>query len=84
MDASDANIHPPPSYILNRGWLDKKSKHIPSYKEITTGPEASTSGTSSYTPSGSNAINLLEDDSEEEFEKAEEFETKYNFRFEEQ
>merc|ERR1711939_533424 len=72
------------NYILNRGWLDKKSKHIPSYKEITTAPEASTSGTSGYTPSGTNAINLLDDDSEEEFEKAEEFETNYNFRFEEE
>ena len=75
------------SYILNRGWIDKSSKRLPTYKEITS--------------SRKGKEKVLEDDSEEETfdarseqsedeidedefdEVAERFETSYNFRFEE-
>ena len=68
------------NYILNRGWLDKKSKHRPSYKEIVADTEEDAGPAPG--PSGANAQPLL-DDSEDEFERAEEFETQYNFRYEE-
>ncbi|KAF7798812.1 hypothetical protein EIP86_010038 [Pleurotus ostreatoroseus] len=75
------------NYILNRGWIDKSTKRLPTYKEITS--------------SRKGKERALEDDSEEEAidaqseapeneidedefdEVAERFETSYNFRFEE-
>lgn len=80
------------NYVLGRGWLDKDAKKIPKYAEIveTNGrkkPSAFASG-----PSGANSqvlgrtvIDETQDDDEDEkfVEQAEEFEAKYNFRFEE-
>ena len=73
-----------PSYILNRGWIDRSEKHVPTYDEVVgkvkdedeeVEEEASKAGESSH-PWG-----VLEED---EFdEQAEEFETAYNFRYEE-
>lgn len=70
-----------PSYILNRGWIEKKAdkSHVPTYEEIVghERPEGADSDADEDAPWGA----LSED---EEFEdRAEEFETQYNFRFEE-
>ncbi|GAA5832203.1 hypothetical protein JCM11251_004278 [Rhodosporidiobolus azoricus] len=72
-------------YILNRGWIDREASpsHIPSYEEIVgdSEPKKKSKKTKS---------NLLEDiaahdDEDEEFEeRADEYETKYNFRFEQE
>jgi len=76
------------AYVLGRGWIDKEAKKIPKYKELVE--SSSQSKQNKLNPSGSNATVLGKtaifdeyDDEDEEFvEKAEEFETKYNFRFE--
>lgn len=70
------------NYILNRGWLDKRAKHRPTYREIVKDTTEEETYEPAPGPSGSNATALVDEDSDE-FEKAEEFETKYNFRFEE-
>ena len=57
------------SYILNQGWVDKSKSRVPTYKEVT----------GSYSEDGMDDL-----DKENEFDEvAEEFETSYNFRFEE-
>ncbi|PLW51921.1 hypothetical protein PCANC_01954 [Puccinia coronata f. sp. avenae] len=76
------------AYVLGRGWIDKEAKKIPKYKELVE--SGSQLKTNKSNPSGSNATVLGKtticdehDEEDEEFvEKAEEFETKYNFRFE--
>ncbi|KAM0753786.1 Krr1-domain-containing protein [Meredithblackwellia eburnea MCA 4105] len=83
-------------YILNRGWLDRADKSIPSYKDITGDdePAAKKSKKSKKTASAATPEDIesggahdpsAHDEDDEEFEEqAEEFENKYNFRFEEE
>jgi len=67
------------SYILNRGWIDRSEKHVPTYEEVV-GPVEEDDEQDAGEPS--HPWGTLED--EDEFdEKAEEFETAYNFRYEE-
>jgi len=75
------------SYILNRGWIDRSARRIPTYKEVTVGatflndpdPPVTASGPDvGVDPNG----NIPEDDDEFD-EVAERFESSYNFRFEE-
>jgi len=54
------------SYILNRGWIDKSQKKSAAYQEIVREDDE---------------LDNLEK-SEDELDAAEEFESKYNFRFE--
>jgi protein KRI1 len=65
------------SYILNRGWVDKTKNRLPTYKEVIgDGGEVINEGNEGR------LYDALEE--EDKFDEvAEEFETSYNFRFEE-
>ncbi|KAI0740658.1 KRI1-like family C-terminal-domain-containing protein [Earliella scabrosa] len=78
------------NYILNRGWIDRSARRLPTYKEITgskgkhqdddsDGDDASSSG-SDGAGRGDEDIGLYEDEFDE---VADRFESSYNFRFEE-
>jgi protein KRI1 len=82
------------SYILNRGWVDKDSKKLPTYKDIV-GP-SKVKKKSKHTKDAETEASSASEDGEEvqeaddaEFDEDdfdeinEQFETSYNFRFEE-
>ncbi|GAA5887721.1 hypothetical protein JCM5296_004469 [Sporobolomyces johnsonii] len=79
-------------YILNRGWIDRENDktHIPSYDEIVG--ESSAASSSKKKKGKSKLLDdekplnpgEVDDEDDEYDEKAEEFEHKYNFRFEEE
>ncbi|KAH7925289.1 Krr1-domain-containing protein [Leucogyrophana mollusca] len=79
------------NYILNRGWIDRTSRRVPTYKEITKAKskskkkddEGSDSGEDVQMEEGDGDAGIVEEDEEEFEEIAERFETSYNFRFEE-
>ncbi|KZT22490.1 Krr1-domain-containing protein [Neolentinus lepideus HHB14362 ss-1] len=75
------------NYILNRGWIDRSAKRHPTYKEITGKKKdkdkgrAKTESDEDREEDSDASVGELED---EEFEEVnEQFETSYNFRFEE-
>jgi protein KRI1 len=51
------------SYVLNRGWVDKKGKQNPTYNEI---------------------VDVDKDMDEQYLDDVDRFESKYNFRYEEE
>lgn len=59
---------------MNRGWIDKSEGRVPTYNEVTNGDTDEKDG-----PEAENGL-YNEDDFDE---LAEQFETSYNFRFEE-
>ncbi|KAI8978185.1 KRI1-like family C-terminal-domain-containing protein [Trametes punicea] len=81
------------NYILNRGWIDKSARRLPTYKEITG------SGKGKRKSNAGSDIEVSSSESEEESEHehgpnasldedefdevADRFESSYNFRFEE-
>ncbi|KIR53381.1 protein KRI1 [Cryptococcus gattii Ru294] len=74
------------NYILNRGWIDRSEKHVPTYDEVV-GPsiedvEEVATRIKSTKPKSSHPWGELDEESDFE-DRAEEFETEYNFRFEE-
>ena len=86
------------SYILNRGWIDRSAKRLPTYTEVTSvrnhkknseGEGSEDEDGAAADPSGNSSEseidgpdNLIEDP--EEFDDvADVFESSYNFRFEE-
>lgn len=82
------------SYIINRGWIDRSAKRIPTYNEITSSKKAKNKkaeedgeSSASGSRSGSEAEEEGTDDEldkDEEFEDVNDvFESSYNFRFEE-
>ena len=88
----------PCSYILNRGWIDRSAKRLPTYTEVTSlqnrkkskakGPTnegdvvAGSSGSSSESEADGGTNNVIEDEGEFD-DVADVFESSYNFRFEE-
>ncbi|CDZ96656.1 KRR1-interacting protein involved in 40S ribosome biogenesis [Phaffia rhodozyma] len=72
-------------YILNRGWIDRSETHVPSYNEITAPkkvkkPKKPEEENSDLSADEKDPL----DENESDFEdKADDFETRYNFRFEE-
>ncbi|KAL1412555.1 Kinetochore protein Spc24 [Vanrija albida] len=73
-------------YILNRGWIDKTAEHVPTFDEIVgrARGEDEESEDESEGEDGKSKHPWGVLDEEEEFdEKADAFETEYNFRFEE-
>ncbi|KAH9006285.1 Krr1-domain-containing protein, partial [Lactarius hatsudake] len=75
------------NYILNRGWVDRSARRLPTYKEITTQASSSKDPGPSVAHTGAEVDvgndDLLEEDDDEFDEVAEHFESSYNFRFEE-
>ncbi|OCH91086.1 Krr1-domain-containing protein [Obba rivulosa] len=83
------------NYILNRGWIDKSARHLPTYKEITDSGGGKGKAKSGDAARDSDSENDDENDSqgssteggildENEFDEvADRFESSYNFRFEE-
>lgn len=86
---------PTPSYILNRGWIDRNARRLPTYKEITGKTKGdvragdddgntSSFGSDSDSEASGQENGVQEFVNEDEFDEvAERFETSYNFRFEE-
>ncbi|KAJ7647801.1 KRI1-like family C-terminal-domain-containing protein [Roridomyces roridus] len=80
------------NYILNRGWIDRSSKRVPTYGEVTS-QSKSKKGKSKAEPmededadseAGAGAVGDDETDEEEVFDDiVDRFESSYNFRFEE-
>jgi protein KRI1 len=66
--------------------MDQKSKHIPTYKEIVTEeePEFVPTGANAVVPSQTRVDETLDDEDDEFDERVDQFESKYNFRFEEE
>ena len=77
------------SYILNRGWIDRSAKRLPTYKEITSGKGKGKARAGSDVDEDDSADDAEEqadgnDLDEDEFDDVvDRFESSYNFRFEE-
>jgi protein KRI1 len=71
----------PCSYILNRGWIDRSADYVPSYNEITTKPKKAKKPAEDNSDLSADEGVAVDDEGFDD--KADEFETKYNFRFEE-
>ncbi|EMD34170.1 hypothetical protein CERSUDRAFT_117663 [Gelatoporia subvermispora B] len=83
------------NYILNRGWIDKEERRLPTYKEITSkkgkgkrkaGNAASSSGSESDGEGSASERSDAKEgnlDDDEFDDVADRFESSYNFRFEE-
>ncbi len=77
------------SYILNRGWIDKTSKRIPTYREVTSKDKGKAKATADKSDGedendGDQRPTIYSDVDEEEFEDTiDRFEISYNHRFEE-
>ncbi|KAH8103625.1 KRI1-like family C-terminal-domain-containing protein [Cristinia sonorae] len=78
-------------YILNRGWIDKASRRLPTYKEITAETSSKKISKGKEKPESDSEDGHGEEDTQDapidedvEFEDiVDRFESSYNFRFEE-
>lgn len=82
------------SYILNRGWIDKSERRVPTYKEVTSKSKSSKrekDRDKAASPASSDDEDeqdedaaAADDDEDATFEEAaEHFEEDYQFRFQE-
>ncbi|KAM6502876.1 KRI1-like family C-terminal domain containing protein [Amanita muscaria] len=76
------------NYILNRGWVDNSSRHIPTYKEVTSSKKTKTKSKPAAPDSSDHEAGEASDgtgaESDTSFESlVDHFEASYNFRFEE-
>ncbi|KAJ7198553.1 KRI1-like family C-terminal-domain-containing protein [Mycena pura] len=74
------------NYILNRGWIDRSSKRLPTYDEVTQSKSKTgkAKAQESENVAGSEPGEEAADDEEEIFDDiVDRFESSYNFRFEE-
>ena len=80
------------SYILNRGWIDRSARRLPTYAEVTdvkkhNREKGKAKAVIEGDPSQEKGVQVAESDTElveDDFEElAEDFEASYNFRFEE-
>lgn len=83
---ADGASPPAYSYILNRGWIDKTARRLPTYKEITGNEKVKAGSESEDDESddeaeGDGAEGLMDEDEFDDMADA--FESSYNFRFEE-
>lgn len=78
-----------PSYILNRGWIDKSARRMPTYKEITGSKKGKGKSEADSDSEGSDDDDEAQEvkhqplDEDDFDEVADRFESSYNFRFEE-
>jgi protein KRI1 len=80
------HLQPVYSYILNRGWIDRSAKRLPTFDEVTGGASSSwlkteTPAADTLAPAEQLADGELDEDDFDEV--AEVFESSFNFRFEE-
>lgn len=73
------------SYILNRGWIDKSAKRLPTYTDIVgKAKDSATESDQGSVAAGKQGAYEHDIEDDDEFEEiADVFETSYNFRFEE-
>ncbi|KAJ7736886.1 KRI1-like family C-terminal-domain-containing protein [Mycena metata] len=72
------------NYILNRGWIDRSSKRVPTYGEVTSESKKGKAKAQPTDDAEADAANDEETDEEEVFDDiVDRFESSYNFRFEE-
>lgn len=73
------------NYILNRGWIDRSSKRVPTYGEVTSQSRKGKAKADDTDESASERGPGEDDDEEEEVfdDIVDRFESSYNFRFEE-
>lgn len=78
---ASSHSHLTPSYIFNRGWIDRDAKRVPTYKEITSNGKSKSQaqGADSDFENGNDEVL----DSDEFDDVVDDFESSYNFRFEE-
>ncbi|GAA94919.1 uncharacterized protein L969DRAFT_609411 [Mixia osmundae IAM 14324] len=73
------------NYILDRGWLDKSSRKLPSYSEMVEEPARKAPvELEDPVPPQTRVDEAFDSEDEEYEERADEYETKYNFRFEQE
>ncbi|TFK50846.1 hypothetical protein OE88DRAFT_1712769 [Heliocybe sulcata] len=72
------------NYIYNRGWIDRSVKRLPTYKEITEKEDKGAGQRTAKSEEDGGEDSESGELDDEEFEEVnEQFETSYNFRFEE-
>lgn len=86
------HLLPTLSYIVNRGWIDRDSRHLPTYDEVTAPRRKNISGIDPEVREANDkgifdaetGETVPDLDELEEFEDvADHFESTFNFRFEE-
>ena len=78
---TSSKSHSDQSYILNRGWIDRSEQKVPTYDQVVADIKDDVEEDDDEMGKSEHPGGVLDED---EFdEQAEEFETAYNFRFEE-